>query len=230
MINNSSLGKWVRLQQKNLDHQFINEIVHGLNCSPFEAKAVLESVYNVYGHYFEICAAKKNGQMSFQVVAVSNGPQFPLKKCKLTSVTLTLDAGEEDLAIRRKTKGIAGLRRHRIERVCHEAFQQGGLLTVEDLANRLFNCSERTLSRDLSHFRKKDNFIPLRSTVKDMGRTLSHYTPIIKQWLKGKEYTEISRNTCQSISAVNNYIEKFKRAIALHNNDFDINTVAPVSG
>ena len=53
MINNSSLQKWERLSQKQLDQQFVNEIIHGLQCSPFEAKAVLGSVYKVYHPYFE---------------------------------------------------------------------------------------------------------------------------------------------------------------------------------
>ena len=34
MINNSSLQKWDRLAQKQLDQQFMNEIIHGLQCSP----------------------------------------------------------------------------------------------------------------------------------------------------------------------------------------------------
>ena len=53
MINNSSLWKWQRLSQKQLDQQFIHEMVHGLQCSPFEASAMLEAVYRVYSPYFE---------------------------------------------------------------------------------------------------------------------------------------------------------------------------------
>lgn len=41
MINNSSLQKWQRLRQKKLSQQFTNEIITGLNCSPFEAEAPL---------------------------------------------------------------------------------------------------------------------------------------------------------------------------------------------
>ncbi|MBU1299071.1 MAG: DUF1670 domain-containing protein [Bacteroidetes bacterium] len=50
----------------------------------------------------------------------------------MVTVLLTLDAGEEDLRLKEQ-KGVAALRQHRIERLCHEAYQQGGLLTVEDL-------------------------------------------------------------------------------------------------
>jgi hypothetical protein len=37
-----------RLDSKTLDAQFCTEIVHGLNCSPFEAQAVLEVVKEIY--------------------------------------------------------------------------------------------------------------------------------------------------------------------------------------
>jgi hypothetical protein len=225
MINNSALNKWKRLKTKNLNQQFMNEVITGLNCSPFEAGAVLDAVHKVFGNYFETGGTLQPGQLLFQVVSTKNGPQVPLAKCEQVTVTLTLDAGEEDLEVKEKA-GIIGLRRFRLERVCLEAFDQGGLLTVEDLANRLFNCGERTICRDLVYFREHDIFIPLRSTIKDMGRTLSHRIPIVKQWLLSKEYTEIARNTCHSVRAVRNYVEKFKRVVALSQNDFDVHTIS----
>lgn len=228
MVNNSSLNKWRRLQTKNIDQHFINEIVTGLNCSPFEATAVLDTVHEVFDPYFETGGALKPGQILFQVVSVKNGPQIPLARCELVTATLTYDAGEEDLMVKKKS-GIGALRKHRLERLCFEAYDQGGLLTVEDLANRIFNCGERTICRDLAFFREKKKFIPLRSTVKDMGRTLSHRKLIVEHWLAGKEYTEIARCACHSVRAVQNYVEKFTRVVALSRNGFDINTVSFVA-
>ena len=225
MINNSSLQKWERLTQKQLNQQFINEIVNGLQCSPFEANAILDTVFKVYAPYFETSGNLKPGQILFQVVSVDTSSNTPLKDSAQVTVTLTLDSGEEDIKVRKK-EGVVGLRRHRIQRICHEAFQQGGLLTVEDLANRLFNCGERTICRDLHYFRKNNIILPLRSTIKDMGRSVSHRSLIIKEWLKGKEYTEISRDTHHSIGAIKNYISKFKRVISLAEEGFDIHTIA----
>ncbi len=45
MLNNSSQQKWNRLEKKSLDNQFMNDIVTGVNCSPFEAKAGGASCY-----------------------------------------------------------------------------------------------------------------------------------------------------------------------------------------
>jgi hypothetical protein len=225
MINNSSLQKWDRLAEKQLDQQFVNEIIQGLQCSPFEAQAILDAVYKVYAPYFQTSGTVKPGQMLFQVISIEEGPTTPLAHSKQITVTLTLDGGEEDLQVRRE-QGVEGLRRHRMQRVAVEAFQQGGLLTIEDLANRLFNCGERTLCRDLRALRNHHVGLPLRSAIKDMGRSISHRSLIVREWLLGREYTEICRNTHHSIPAIKNYIEKFKRVIALAEEGFDHHTIA----
>ena len=225
MINNSSITKWHRLAHKQLDQQFIHEIIHGLDCSRFEASAILDTVYRVYRPYFETSGSLKPGQILFQAISVETPSNTPLSKGKQVTLTLTLDAGPEDLQIREK-HGVPALRRHRMQRMCIEAFQQGGLLTIEDLANRLFNCGQRTLCRDLDTLRNQGIVLPLRSTIKDMGRSISHRSLIIEHWLKGKEYSEIAAHTHHSILSVQNYVSKFKRVIALSEEGYDRYTIA----
>jgi hypothetical protein len=225
MINNSSLQKWDRLKQKQLDNQFINSLQHGMNCSMFEAKAIMNCVYDTYQPFFDNASAMKPGQVLFEVVAIENGPQTKLSDCKMVSVILTLDAGAEDLGVR-ECHGVIGLRLHRFQRIANEAFQQGGLLTVEDVANRLFNCGEKTLVRDLAMLKEQGILLPLRSTVKDMGRAVSHRAMIVSEWLLGKEYSEIARKTNHSIEAVSSYIDKFKRVVCLAKDNHEIKTIA----
>jgi hypothetical protein len=225
MINNSALQKWDRLRYKHLGQQFLTEIIHGLGCSPFEAQAILDTVHHVFGSYYETSGALKPGQLFFHIVSQKAPPSLALKQCPMVTVVLTLDAGEDDLKVKEQS-GVSGLRRHRLERVAQEAFQQGGLLTVEDLAHRLFNCGERTLCRDLAALRKHGITLPLRSTIKDMGRSISHRTLIVKQYLNGKDYTAIAHSTHHSVAAVHNYIEKFKRTIALMHEGYDLHSIS----
>lgn len=220
MINNSSYERWDRLENKSLDQQFLQEIVQGLNCSPFEGKAVLDAVYHVYGHYFETSASLKPGQVSMQVLATEARPGQSIAASPQVMVILTVSDEKEDLGIREQG-GVVALRRHKVERLCREAFDQGGLLTVEDLAYRILNCGERTICRDLAYFRNTNIVIPLRSTVKDIGRTLSHRLSIIKLWAQGKEYSEISRQAYHSLKAVQNYVDKFKRTVLLSREGYD---------
>ncbi|MBM3435770.1 MAG: DUF1670 domain-containing protein [Bacteroidetes bacterium] len=225
MINNSSLQKWDRLKQKQLDTQFVNQLISGMSCSQFEAKAILNAVYQTYQPFFDHSGAMKPGQILFEVVSVENSAKRKLAECRMVSVVLTLDAGEQDLKIKEQ-EGVIGLRRHRLQRVVNEAFQQGGLLTVEDVANRLLNCGERTVCRDLRSFKDKNIILPLRSTVRDMGKSITHRHQIVKQWLLGKEYSDIARETHHSIDAVANYVDKFKRVVCLAKSNYEINTIA----
>jgi hypothetical protein len=225
MINNSSLQKWDRLKQKQLDTQFVNSLIQGMNCSQFEAKAILNAVYETYQPFFDNSGAMKPGQVLFEVVSIENGSQKKLSECNMVSVVLTLDAGEEDLLVK-EHQGVQGLRRHRLQRIVNEAFQRGGLLTVEDIANRLLNCGERTLCRDIKAFKEQDVVLPLRSTIRDMGKSVTHRALIVKQWLSGKEYSEIARATHHSIEAVANYVDKFKRVVCLAKNNYEIKTIA----
>ena len=82
MINNSNYQRWDRLNTKNLDQQFTKEVIHGLNCSPFEASAVLETVYRVYGDFFDASENLKPGQIKLSVVSIGaqNGQRFSLLK------------------------------------------------------------------------------------------------------------------------------------------------------
>ena len=82
MINNTSLQKWNRLAQKQLDQQFVNQIITGLQCSPFEANAILEAVYKVYAPYFETSGTLKPGQILFPVVSVETPSNTPLSESK----------------------------------------------------------------------------------------------------------------------------------------------------
>ena len=108
MINNSSTERWIRLESKSLDQQFLNEIVHGLNCSPFEASAVLDTVYKVYDCYFETNTELKPGQIRLQLVAIEARPSQKISEAIQVTVTLTLNDDQEDLDVRKK-HGIVGL-------------------------------------------------------------------------------------------------------------------------
>jgi hypothetical protein len=225
MVNNTTIHKWQRLEQKQLDKQFISEICSGCSCSPFEAQSILDTVNKVYGAFFDNSGTIQPGQIQLTVVSMEARISQSLSEAPMVTVTLTLNDDAHDLGIRHQ-QGVAALRQHRLQRVCREAVQQGGLLTVEDLANRLFNCGERTICRDIKDLKDRGIALPLRSTVKDMGRSISHRRDIVRQWLLGKEYSQIAQYTHHSVQSVANYVEKFKRVISLSGENFDPFTIA----
>jgi hypothetical protein len=227
MINNTSLYRWQRAAARHLDAQFTSTIIQGMNCSPFEAEAIRDAVHDVYAPLMETTETLKPGQIRLSVIAAQVAPNTPLAQAAQLVVTLTLDAGAEDRAVRQQG-GVIALRRHRFLRICDEAFQQGGLLTLEAIAD-LFNCAVRTLVSDFAVVRSAGITPPLRSTVKDMGRAVTHRRLIVEKWLAGLEYTDIARATYHSVSSVANYVEKYKRCATLLASGFDLETVAVIA-
>ena len=214
-----------RLAAKNLDHQFRNRIEFGMGCSRFVSEAITNVVHDVYLPVLDSPLNIKPGQILFQCVAKTVGSSTTIANAKQVTVVLTLDAGESDQIIRAKND-ISTLRKVRLCRVCNEAFNQGGLLTVEDLAYRLFNVGERTIVRDLSILRKDGENPPLRSTIKDIGRTITHKGIIIKNWLKGDELSDLNRKYNHSFSAIESYLETFKRVIYLQSQEYTLEKIA----
>jgi hypothetical protein len=219
MVNNTSRQRWSRADARQLDARFMQAVMQGMNCSRFEAEAIRDAVHEVYAPLLEASDSLQPGQLRLSVTDAGVAPNVPLAQAAQRLVTLTLEAGAADRAVRRRG-GVLALRRHRLLRLCEEAFQQGGLLTLEGVAD-LCNCAVRTLVSDLAALRRQGLTPPLRSTVKDMGRALTHRTQIVTRWLAGEEYTEIAAATCHSLGSVASYVEKYKRCAALFGAGFD---------
>ena len=123
MINNTNFTHWNRLQAKSLDSQFVNEMVTGLNCSPFEAEAIVEKVHEIYTPLLETSQGLRPGQIQMTIIDALVAPNVPLIKAKQRLVTLTLHAGQEDIETR-KNGSVPELRQKRLCRMCQEAFVQ----------------------------------------------------------------------------------------------------------
>jgi len=135
------------------------------------------------------------------------------------SCRLTLNDVNEDFQILANYE-LAGLRRHRILRLTREAYDQGALLSYEDLAI-LLTTSPSTVKRDIRHLRKHEGkFVMTRGVKHDMGPGLSHKTQIIELYLKGYQFTEIEQKTNHSETSVMRYLRGFTQVATLHYQGF----------
>jgi DNA-binding NarL/FixJ family response regulator len=207
-----------RLEAKTLDARFLTEIRDGLNCSPFEAEAVLEVVREVYFTFLDEASGQAPpGKVTLVAVDAEEPAGKPVTACRKVTVCLTVHRGiEDDQTLQQK--GPAALRQARIPEICQEALSQGGLLTAEDLAYRVFFVTPRTISRDLKVLREAEPgaMIPMRSTVHDLGPVLTHRTEIVRLALTGKTTSEICTILRHSPRAVANYLSTFARCVQLH--------------
>jgi len=206
-----------RLSFKTLDAKFLQEIRHGLNCSPFEAEAVLQVAKEVYFPFVDQdTPTPPPGKITLMAVGADEPAGKPVADCEKQTVCLTLHRGPDDDRLFHQ-QGPAAFRQARIPELCQEALSQGGLLTCEDLAYRVFFVSPRTITRDLKVLRqaKAGVMIPLRSTVHDIGPVLTHRTEIVRLALVGKTTSQICRILRHSPQAVGNYLATFARCVQL---------------
>jgi predicted transcriptional regulator len=207
-----------RLESKTLDARFRAILETGLNCSPFEAEAVVAAVKEVYFPFLQPSESGGNLPGYITVVAVNAEEPAgkPVRDCQKQTVHLLLHRGSEDDALLPR-QGAAAFRRARLTDLCQQALSQGALLTREDLAYRIFFAAPRTISRDLAELRRQQpkSPIPLRSMVQDIGPVLTHRVQIVRLALEGKTTTQICDVMHHSPAAVTNYVSTFTRCAQL---------------
>jgi hypothetical protein len=204
-----------RFDAKTLDSMFRRRIEEGANCSPFVSQAILATVKEI----FAIGPAEADhplglGQIRLLVVAAEEPAGKPLAECQKVSVLLSLDAGREDYQVR-LAHGVEGLRRCRILRVTAEAREQGGLLSYEDLAFRLFNCGLRTIVRDVQALRRREIEVPTRGQQQDIGPGQTHRVQAVRLYLQGLEANEIALRLYHTLGSIENYVTTFARVAVL---------------
>jgi len=202
----------VRLSLKTQDQTLIRQAMDGAGLTRWEASVLPRVVEDIY---FQDGAHRpwKDGQVRYQCVAITAGPGRKLSECPLVSIALSVIDVEKDRAVLRD-HGAVALRRSKLTRIADEAREQGGVLTQEDLGV-LLCCDERTIRRDIAALRAQGIHVPTRGFVQDIGPTLSHKGQAIRHWLEGKEPVAVARAITHSLTAVERYLEDFKRVALL---------------
>lgn len=196
--------------KKTNEQQLFNELETEYGFSPAMCRSLVQLMHEfVEDNYGNL---RSDNQIIYHAVSSDEPPGKPMDKLRLAPVTLTLS--QPDDADILKSQGISGLRKHKLQRLANEAYDQGGLLVQEDLA-LLLTTSTRTIQRDMKELREQEIEIPTRGSIQDIGPTISHKTKIIELYLKGYEYTEIEQRTRHTGESIKRYISGFSKVILL---------------
>lgn len=212
-----------RLATKTPEAAFIHVMQEEFNFSPRVSHELLSTAKEmlVGGLPPE---AMRPGQMRVVVTSLSAPFGPPLEETQRVEVTLTIDAGAEDLEVKRREKG-TGLRRGRILRLTEEALEQGGVLTQEDLAHML-GVHRRTISREVGVLEAEGHVIQTRGFVKGVGRGQTHKVRVIELWLDREGYDKIARWLHHSPQAIKRYVSAFLRIVVLHRRGAEVEEIA----
>ena len=205
-----------RLKTKTQDQQLVNSVVDGTGLSPWEAQVLVDVVKEVY---FSDPDNKPlgPGQIRYQCVAASEGAGKPLQDCQMVTVVLTLlDRDDHELG----APGSGKVRLQRIMRLTQEAYDQGGLLSQEDLAQLLMS-DARTIRRNIRQLhRERGIIVPTRGQVKDIGPGVTHREIAVRLWIEGHEPVAIAARIHHSVAAVERYRQHFSRVMFLRQKGF----------
>jgi hypothetical protein len=210
-----------RLSSKEARSAIVQRLAVDFNLTPI----IAEAFYKQFSLYFQEHAniSLSSGEIAYEAVAADEPAGKQIRIARKISVRLKLVDLNSDLDIL-ANYGLAGLRRHRLSRLSREAYDQGGLLSYEDLAIML-TTSPATVKRDVSSLRREGRFIMTRGRKHDMGPGLSHKTIIIDLYFKGYAFTDIERQTNHSETSVKRYLADFIQIASLHKQNFTLQQI-----
>jgi len=205
-----------RLESKNARSAIVQKLAVDFNLTPI----IAEAFYQQFALYFEEHAniSLSTGEVAYEAVAAEEPAGKHIRLARKVTVRLRLFDFNSDLEVLADF-GLAGLRRHRIARITRQAYDQGALLSYEDLA-MILTTSPATVKRDIYHLRHQGMCIMTRGAKHDMGPGLSHKTIIIDLYLKNYTFSEIELKTNHSETSVKRYLADFIQVASLHKQQF----------
>lgn len=196
-------SKEERLKYRSDEHCLTLDLNERYNLSIAAAEKLSEEIRD---RYLGLDQRLADGVMWYTAIDIDEPAGKPLKKCKKRRIKLTLNS-EKDLEVERE-KGMAHLRHEKIRRLCFEAYNQGALLTQEDLA-RVLQLSVNGVKKIISRHRKEGNFLPTRGNYHDIGPGVSHKAEAVRLFLRGMTPSDVSWRIHHSIYSVERYIKDF---------------------
>jgi len=195
-----------RLRKKTQEHEFVDRLEREFEFSPRESRGVLDVVTEMFFDNREIGA----GQVEYTCVSAEEGPGKSMEELTKVRVKLTRDlVSDADCEAR---WGSSARRRVQILRLTEEAYDQGGLLTQEDLG-RILGVSARTIRRDVEDLMQQHVKLYLRGLQKDIGKGISHKVQVVSLYLQWKTYSEIERLTGHTVGSIKAYLNDFCRVM-----------------
>jgi len=195
-----------RLSKKTQEHEFVDRLEREFEFSPRLSRGVLDVVTEMFFDNREIGA----GQVEYTCVSAEEGSGKTMDELQKVRVKLTRDlVSDADCEAR---LGASARRRVQILRLTEEAYDQGGLLTQEDLG-RILGVSARTIRRDVEDLMHRKVRLYLRGLQKDIGKGVSHKVQVVSLYLQWKTYSEIERLTGHTVGSIKTYLNDFCRVM-----------------
>lgn len=198
-----------------LGHKFLTE--YGYTHGPVIARAIVDDLLAT----LERCWSERVPPKTIVWLAVClerRGQRKGLAPGDLLPVQLTVVTEEEvklltdpQLGNARARQARPAFNRARFVRWCHEAYQQGGVLTHLDLS-LLSGLSEGYIGTLLRAYEAETGeIVPTRGTVHDIGPSVTQKAEVIRRWLRRESPAQIARALNHSQDAIDRYLADYQK-------------------
>lgn len=217
------LKKMRRLRDKNLPqlllHRFLNH--YGYDKGEVTAKAIIDDILTLIDDYFLVSSIDDDlhhihyGQLVWMAVPLDEYPQRgkAIAATRMKPVVLSF-VTDDDISHIAHGFDSKTLRKKRMERWVHEAYDQGALLTQLDLAALLGVC-DSVISQYAREIQERGTVLPTRGNIHDLSGAVTHKREIITLYLEGYLTPDIAMKTKHSKEAVDRYIHDYHRVETL---------------
>ena len=172
-----------------------------------------EMILEVVSQHLRPREQVRQGQVLWLGISRDDPPRRHQRIADCDLVPLVLDlVTPEDLLARLDRQPAPQRLTAKAVRLCHQAYEQGALLSNCDLAE-LLNTHDSQIAHQLAEYERKHNrLVPRRATLHDVGTGLTHKRIICwKRYAEGKEPDQIARETYHSLEAVDRYLGTYDR-------------------
>jgi hypothetical protein len=214
-----------RLAAKDAESAIVARIREDFNLAPILARAHYEQMARYFAEYGQV--PTRPGELCYLAVDAVEPPGKAIAACRKVQVRLELATVPDQQVLR--GHGLAAMRQGRLARLARQARVQGALLTVEDLA--FLTCSSMaTVKRDLAACRARDEAVPTRGQIRDIGPGISHKAKVIQLYLWGLQFTDVEARTGHSEGSIRRYLADFKQIAALHARGAPVSEIRAATG
>jgi hypothetical protein len=209
------------LAQKSLQSVLKRELMEqfGFENMGLIADALVKRFLEIVDEYAPEKVRLLPGQMLWLAVATDEkcGYGKPIYRCRMKPVVLTVISPEDLQSMAEERASFEELRPQIAARILKEAYSQGGVLALSDVAV-ILGMPAHAGARLVEQYRRShpEEVLPHRGTVHDMGRTCTHKLQAINLKLKGLLTREIAARIHHDPSNVDRYQVDFERVYELY--------------
>lgn len=168
------------------------------------------------------------GQIVWNTTSQATRPDHP--ELRLAPVILTL-VNESDVDLLAEGNNLQRVARKAIARITREAYEQGGLLSMRDIALLTWRNASTISKLRIQEERDQGKPLPHPGSLQDFGSCISHKFIIIhKVVVQGKDSALVAKETFHTQRAVDRYLKDFYRVRSCCQNTPNISFICQVTG